>query len=220
MSFVPRKSSRPSWLHQLPLKEHPDQQCLPIREQSFGRHSNALRSKSRNSTSNSDRDRQSSSSAAKIEQQLAAERDERKKISDARDRLSQQLAAEQTETQSLRDKSAAAGRRADQQTTQAADLESKVHELNGALDEKDRIPALDKNFLDHDREIRDLIAAPNLYIADIFDVAQNGKTAKPFGRIFYTKDQSLVFYGYDLDKQTGLKHSVAFQAGGATISRM
>ena len=162
-----------------------------------------------------DRDRQSSSSAAKIERQLETEQGERKQLSDARDSLSQQLAAEQTETQSLRDKSAAAGGMADQQTAQAIALESKVHELNGALDEKDRILALDKNFLDHDREIRDLIAARNLYIADIFDVAQNGTTAKPFGRIFYTKDQSLVFYGYDLDKQTGLKQSVAFQAWGS-----
>ena len=61
--------------------------------------------------------------------------------------------------------------------------------------------ALDKEFLAHDRDIRDLIGARDLYIADIYDVAQDGTTNKPFGRIFYTKDKSLVFYGYDLDKQ-------------------
>jgi hypothetical protein len=38
---------------------------------------------------------------------------------------------------------------------------------------------------------------------------------KPFGRIFYTKDHSLVFYGYDLDKQAGLKQAVAFQGWGS-----
>jgi len=94
-------------------------------------------------------------------------------------------------------------------------LESKLREVNATLGEKDRMLALDKEFLAHDREIRDLIGARDLYIADIYDVAQNGKTAKPFGRIFYTKDRSLVFYGYDLDKQTGLKQSVAFQAWGS-----
>jgi hypothetical protein len=161
-----------------------------------------------------ERDRQSSSSAATMEQQLRAEQGERKKISDARDGLSQQLAAEQTEVQSLRAKSAA-GAMADQQTAQTAALEAKVRELSAALDEKDRMLALDKGFLDHDREIRDLIAARNLYIADIFDVAQNGKTAKLLGRVFYTKDKSLVFYGYDLDQQAGLKQSVAFQAWGS-----
>jgi anti-sigma-K factor RskA len=162
-----------------------------------------------------ERDRQSSSSAAILEHQLEADQSERKMISDARDRLSQQLAAEQIEAQSLRANSAVAGGLVDQQTTQTTALEAKVHELSAALDEKDRTLALDKDFLDHDREIRDLIAARNLYIADIFDVAQNGKTAKPFGRVFYTKDKSLVFYGYDLDKQAGLKQSVAFQAWGS-----
>jgi hypothetical protein len=90
-----------------------------------------------------------------------------------------------------------------------------VQDLNSSLDEKDRMLAFDKEFLAHDREIRDLIGARNLYIADIYDVAQTGQTAKPSGRIFYTKDKSLVFYGYDLDKQAGLKQSVAFQAWGS-----
>jgi hypothetical protein len=73
---------------------------------------------------------------------------------------------------------------------------------------------LDRDFLAHDRDIRDLIGARNLYIADIFDTAANGKTAKPFGRIFYTKDRSLVFYGFDLDKRGDTKRDVAFQVWG------
>jgi hypothetical protein len=161
-----------------------------------------------------ERDRQASSSAAMMEHQLEAEQSELKQISDARDSLSQQLAAEQTEAQSLRANSAA-GSSVDQQPAQTKALEAKVQELSAALDEKDKTLALDKDFLDHDRQIRDLIAARNLYIADIFDVAQNGKTTEPFGRVFYTKDKSLVFYGYDLDKQAGLKRSVAFQAWGS-----
>lgn len=159
--------------------------------------------------------KQSTSSAASIEQQLEAEREERKKLSDARDSLSQQLSALQAEAQSLRAKSGVTSEMAAQQTAQTTALEARVRELSAGLNEKDRMLALDKDFLDHDREIRDLIAARNLYIADIFDVAQNGKTAKPFGRIFYTKDKSLVFYGYDLDKQAGVKQSVAFQAWGS-----
>jgi hypothetical protein len=158
-----------------------------------------------------DRYRHSSSTAAGIQQQLEAEQGERKKISEERDALSQQLSVTQTEAKSLREKSAADSVTA----TQQAALEAKVRELNASLDEKDRMLALDKEFLAHDREIRDLIGARNLYIADIYDVAQNGKTTKPFGRIFYTKDKSLVFYGYDLDKQAGLKQSVAFQAWGS-----
>ena len=158
---------------------------------------------------------QSNSAATTIEQQLETERSERKRISDERDALSQQLAAAQAEEQSLRDNSAAANASSSRQTARLVSLEKQLHDANAALDERDRMLALDKDFLDHDREIRDLIAARDLYIADIYDVAQNGKTTKPFGRIFYTKDKSLVFYGYDLDKQPGLKQSVAFQAWGS-----
>jgi hypothetical protein len=86
--------------------------------------------------------------------------------------------------------------------------------LNISLNEKDKTLDLDKEFLAHDREIRDLIAARNLYVVDIYDVGQNAKTKPPVGRIFYTKDRSLVFYGYDLDKAAGHQHSVAFQAWG------
>ena len=158
---------------------------------------------------------QSNSTATTIEQQLETERSERKRISDERDVLGQQLAAAQAEEQSLRDKSTGANAASSQQTARLVALETKLRDADAALNEKDRMLALDKEFLDHDREIRDLIAARNLYIADIYDVAQNGKTAKPFGRIFYTKDKSLIFYGYDLDKQPGLKQSVAFQAWGS-----
>jgi hypothetical protein len=90
--------------------------------------------------------------------------------------------------------------------------------LNALLEDKDRALALDKEFLAHDRDIRDLIGARDLYIADIYDVAKNGQTAKPFGRVFYTKGRSLIFYGYDLDKQPGLKQSVTFQAWGSSDS--
>jgi hypothetical protein len=59
-------------------------------------------------------------------------------------------------------------------------------------------------------------------IADIFDEKQNGKTAKRFVRLFYSKERSLACYGYELDKQAGLKHPVVFNSrlgGLATTSR-
>ncbi len=59
-----------------------------------------------------------------------------------------------------------------------------------------------------------VIAARNLYIAEIYDVGKTGDTEKPFGRVFYTKDQSLIFYGYDLDQQHGFKKDTTFQAWG------
>lgn len=159
--------------------------------------------------------RQLNTTVTNIQQQLAADADERKKLSDERDTVNQQLVAAQTEAQSLRDRTTASNTVATQQVAQIASLEAKIRDANAALDEKEKMLALDKEFLAHDRDIRDLIGARDLYIADIFDVAKDGTTNKPFGRIFYTKDKSLVFYGYDLDKQPGLKQSVAFQAWGS-----
>jgi hypothetical protein len=159
--------------------------------------------------------RQSNLTVANVSEQLESARTEWKKTSDERDALHQQLTDAQSEIQSLRARSEAASGADQEQATRVASLEARLRELNASLDEKDRMLALDKGFLDHDREIRDLIAARNLYITDIFDVREDGQTAKPFGRIFYTKDKSLVFYGYDLDKQAGYKQSVAFQAWGS-----
>jgi hypothetical protein len=159
--------------------------------------------------------KQSNLTVADVTQQLAAARTEWKKTSDERDGLHQQLTNAQSEIQSLRTSSAAASGAEQARVARVAFLETRLRELSASLDEKDRMLALDKDFLAHDREIRDLIAARNLYITDIFDVKDSGQTAKPFGRIFYTKDKSLVFYGYDLDKQAGYKQAVAFQAWGS-----
>ena len=119
-------------------------------------------------------------------------------------------------------KPAAATEDAAQQGARVDTLETKIRELNAAIEdkdtalsEKDRMLALDQDFLAHDRDIRDLIGARNRYIADIFDTGENGKTAKQFGRLFYTKDRSLVFYGFDLDKQAGLKRNASFQVWGS-----
>jgi hypothetical protein len=169
-----------------------------------------------------DRAAQPTSSDPTLQRQLEADRVRQQQLASEKDALSQQLATAQADVQSLRDKVASTQANADQQAARTTSLEAKVRELNVALDEtntalsdKERILALDKDFLAHDRDIRDLIGARNLYIADIFDTNENGKTAKPFGRIFYTKDRSLVFYGFDLEKQSGLKQSVAFQAWGS-----
>jgi hypothetical protein len=168
----------------------------------------------------------SNGAVAAFRKQLQAEEAEREQIASDRDALSKQLVAAQTDIQTLGAKLTSAAAGADQQTGRVAMLEAKVQSLNvslneadTALNDKDRMLALDKDFLSHDRDIRDLIGARNLYIADIFDTTETGKTAKPFGRIFYTKDSSLVFYGFDLEKQAGLERDASFQVWGSGSDR-
>jgi len=82
------------------------------------------------------------------------------------------------------------------------------------LQQRDTTIARQQELLAHDRDIRDLMSARDLYIAEVYDVAKTGVTNKPYGRVFYTQGKSLLFYAYDLDQQAGLKNASTFQAWG------
>jgi hypothetical protein len=168
-----------------------------------------------------ERFKQTTLAMADMQKQFQTEQAALEQVNEERDTLSAQLIAVQADAASLRNKFAIASTDTTQQATQVAALEIKVRELNTTLDEKKaelsekaQLLDLDKEFLDHDRDIRDVIGARNLYIADISDLTQDGKKAKQFGRIFYTKDRSLLFYVFDLDSQANHKQDVSFQVWG------
>jgi hypothetical protein len=96
----------------------------------------------------------------------------------------------------------------------AASLETELNTLNGRLRLMASATRQQEQFLASDRDIRELMGARQLYIADVFDVNQDGKNSKAFGRVFYTKGKSLIFYAFDLDRQAGLREAKAFQAWG------
>jgi hypothetical protein len=93
-------------------------------------------------------------------------------------------------------------------------LQAKVGELTQLLRERDSTIDQQQELLSHDRDIRELMGARELYVAEVFDVAKDGATKKSYGRIFFTKGKSLIFYAYDLDRQPGLKNASTFQAWG------
>jgi hypothetical protein len=57
------------------------------------------------------------------------------------------------------------------------------------------------------------MGARELYMADVHDVTKAG-TNKTYGRVFYTKGKSLIFYAFDLDAQPGVQNASSFQAWG------
>jgi hypothetical protein len=93
-------------------------------------------------------------------------------------------------------------------------LEDKVGELNQLLRDREATIDQQQDLLAHDRDIRELMGARDLYIAEVFDVGKTGATQKPYGRVFFTKGKSLIFYAYDLDRQPGFKNANTFQAWG------
>ena len=97
---------------------------------------------------------------------------------------------------------------------QVAILNAKVNELTNLLHQRDATVDQQQELLAHDRDIRELMGARDLYVAEVYDVARTGATQKPYGRVFYTKGKSLIFYAYDLDQQPDVKNASTFQVWG------
>src|SRR6202043_3569359 len=102
----------------------------------------------------------------------------------------------------------------DRALLRAASLESKIEDLTASAHDRERRLEDDEQYLASDRDIRELMGARKLYIADVFDVDSGSRTRKPFGRVFYTQNKSLIFYAFDLDHQPGVRNASAFQVWG------
>jgi len=136
--------------------------------------------------------------------QAASERDGlRQKLEQAQS----ELASMQADMESLRQQRANAAAR-------VAELETRLGQFPELLKDRDATIEQQRELLARDRDIRDLMGARDLYMAEVIDVGRNGETKKPFGRVFYTKGKSLIFYAYDLDQQPSLREASTFQAWG------
>ena len=136
-------------------------------------------------------------------------------------RLNAELIATQTNLQELQARTETLSQQREDAAKRAATLEAKVSELTQlardreqALDQQQAQVAKQQELLDHDRDIRELMGARDLYIAEVHDVGGTGETDKTYGRVFYTKGKSLIFYAYDLDAQPGVRDASSFQAWG------
>ena len=135
-------------------------------------------------------------------------------VSQQRDDLQQQLADSSAALTRARDDLSRAQQDRRGALYRVATLETEVNDLNSQLSHVNTSATSDENFLAADRDIRELMGARQLYIADVFDVQNDGERSKPFGRVFYTKGKSLIFYAFDLQKQPGYHEARAFQAWG------
>jgi|SRR5579872_156940 len=140
--------------------------------------------------------------------------------SEARTKRDEELAAAQAKLAELQKAAGSAAAQRDEVVTRATLLESKVNELSQLV--RDREDELDqaeadltkqKELVDHDRDVREIVGSRDLYMADIFDVSGTG-TNKTYGRVLFTKNKRLVIYAFDLDAQPGLQNARSFQAWG------
>ncbi|HJU11765.1 MAG TPA: hypothetical protein VJ728_12855, partial [Candidatus Binataceae bacterium] len=158
--------------------------------------------------------RQAQEAAAQLSQKIASDESEKAQVAEQQNDLQQKLAAAEASLGTTRAALASAeqNRRQDRQSGES--LEAQINTLNAELRHREETIGKQDDLLADDRDIRDLMGARDLYIAEVYDVGRDGVTRKPYGRIFYTKGKSLIFYAYDLDQQPGVKNASTFQAWG------
>ena len=135
-------------------------------------------------------------------------------VSQQRDALAQHLHDAQEAYQNVQVELGNLRAERDKATLRMASLETRANELTVTNREDEQRVSDQQQFLSSDRDIRELMGARQLYIADVFDVDSSSRTRKPFGRVFYTQGKSLIFYAFDLDHQPDVKNAGAFQAWG------
>ena len=138
----------------------------------------------------------------------------RRELIQQRTELAQKLDSAQINSQALQGKLDTLDQQSVRDTDRAKASETKVNDLTRLLQQRETDLEQQDQLLAHDRDIRELMGARDLYIAEVYDVAGTGETKKPYGRVFYTRGKSLIFYAYDLDQQTELRRASAFQAWG------
>jgi hypothetical protein len=145
-------------------------------------------------------------------QQLAlrTKSDEQKKLGEERDAAVQQATADKAAVEAKLEN---LERQRSEDVTRAASLEAQVAELSRSLQGQEQSRTEEEELLAKDRDIRELMGARDLYVAEVHDIAGTGETQKAFGRVFYTKGKSLIFYAYDLKEQRRLEDA-SFQVWG------
>lgn len=140
--------------------------------------------------------------------------DQTQRVSTERDELARKLDDQQAVLVAAQKKFDALQQAGTNDALRVVSLENQIQQMSQLFKDKDGTIGEQQRMLAADRDIRDLMAARDLYIAEVYDVGGNGKRKKPYGRVFYTKGKSLIFYAYDLDQQPGVKNANAFQAWG------
>lgn len=103
-----------------------------------------------------------------------------------------------------------------EQIATLAEKQAELEKLSSQLSERQRELERERQLLAASAQARDLITARNLHIIDVHDNDRSGRQV-PFGRIFYTEGQSLIFYAYDLDAAGRQNTKVAFHVWGGTL---
>ena len=149
----------------------------------------------------------------RLESEVQAGAASKQDLIQQRTELAQKLESAKTTSQTLQGNLDTLATQSAQDAEHAKASDAKVSDLTRLLQQRETDLEQQDELLAHDRDIRELMGARDLYIAEVYDVAGTGVTKKPYGRVFYTRGKSLIFYAYDLD-QAAVRRVNTFQAWG------
>jgi hypothetical protein len=92
--------------------------------------------------------------------------------------------------------------------------QDKVREAKLSLERETEKLEMEHQLVSVSSDVRELMGARSLHILDVHDVNGTGKSAKSFGRVFYSEGQSLIFYAFDLPSGKLTPAKYHFQAWG------
>lgn len=141
---------------------------------------------------------------ADVNSQLSQLRSERYDLLASRDRDQAQIAELKNQVQGSNASSVAA----------MVELQDRIRTLNAALQEQTQKLEMERQMASVSSDVRQLMGARNLHIVDVHDVNGAGKSARAFGRVFYSEGQSLVFYAFDLPNGKPTPAKYFFKAWG------
>ena len=158
--------------------------------------------------------RASDAHASQLANLAGTKQEQLRQLSEQHNKLASQLHESEQAYQNIQAELSDLRAERDRAVFLAASARSKMEEMTAHAQDQERKLKDDEEYLASDRDIRELMGARKLYIADVFDVDSGSRTRKPFGRVFYTQSKSLIFYAFDLDRQPGVKNASAFQVWG------
>lgn len=162
----------------------------------------------------SDEINQMRAAQVELENTLRSDSANQAEVTQQRAELTEKLNVAESNSRELQAKLDSLAQQSAQDASRARASDTKVNDLTKLLQDREAEIEQEDQLLAHDRDIRELMGARDLYIAEVYDVGGTGETKKPYGRIFYTRGKSLIFYAYDLDQQSELKRASSFQAWG------
>ena len=211
--------------HTVPVGEDPQIEALERQISDVGRERESLRLQlAQRDKAISDLKREIQEQSVSLNEMKVAQADfakssqndeaEKQRVAQAQSELSQKLDGAQASLTKAQSELGVVSQQRSEVEMRARSLEAQIRDLSGELRESELTIGKQEELLAHDRDVRELMGARDLYIAEIYNVAGDGVTQKPYGRVFYTKGKSLIFYAYDLDQQASFKNARTFQAWG------